>query len=59
MDGDFPVSAVLIIASVHDSQVAIPLAQLSEQFVTSAAQFLFCKLIEHQTEGGFWFAMLR
>ena len=35
MDGDFPVSAVLIIASVHDSQVAIPLAQLSEQFVTS------------------------
>jgi hypothetical protein len=35
VDGDFPVSAVLIIASVHDSQVAIPLAQLSEQFVTS------------------------
>jgi Zn-dependent metalloprotease len=25
----------------------------------SAAQFLFCKLIEHQTEGGVWFAMLR
>ncbi|MEN9576554.1 MAG: hypothetical protein RL514_4409 [Verrucomicrobiota bacterium] len=24
-----------------------------------AAQFLFCKLIEHQTEGGVWFAMLR
>ena len=24
-----------------------------------AAQFLFCKLIEHQTEGGFWFSMLR
>ena len=25
----------------------------------TAAQFLFCKLIEPQTEGGFWFAMLR
>ena len=27
--------------------------------LNSAAQFLFCKLIEHQTEGGFWFSMLR
>ena len=24
-----------------------------------AAQFLFCKFFEHQTEGGFWFSMLR
>ncbi len=24
-----------------------------------AGQFLFCKLIEPQTEGGFWFSMLR
>ena len=24
-----------------------------------AGQFLFCKLVEHQTEGGFWFSMLR
>ena len=35
MDGDFPVSAVLTSASVHDSQVAIPLAQMSAQRVTS------------------------
>lgn len=34
-DGDLPVSAVLTSASVHDSQVAIPLAQLSAQRVTS------------------------
>ena len=35
IDGDFPVSAVLTSASVHDSQVAIPLAQLTAQRVTS------------------------
>ena len=35
VDGDFPVSAVLTSASVHNSQVAIPLAQLSAQRVTS------------------------
>ena len=34
-DGDFPVSAVRTSASVHDSQVALPLAQLSAQRVTS------------------------
>ena len=34
-DGDFPVSAVLTSASVHDSQVAIPLAQMTAQRVTS------------------------
>ena len=35
IDGDFPVSAVLTSASVHDSQVAIPLARLTAQRVTS------------------------
>ena len=35
VDGDFPVSAVLTSASVHDSLVAIPLAQLTAQRVTS------------------------
>jgi len=35
IDGDVPVSAVLTSASVHDSQVAIPLAQQSAQRVTS------------------------
>ncbi len=35
VDGDVPVSAVLTSASVHDSQVAIPLAQMTAQRVTS------------------------
>jgi hypothetical protein len=35
IDGDIPVSAVLTSASVHDSQVAIPLAQMTAQRVTS------------------------
>lgn len=35
VDGDVPVSAVLTSASVHDSQVAIPLAQLTAQRLTS------------------------
>ena len=35
VDGDIPVSAVLTSASTHDSQVAIPLAQLTAQRVTS------------------------
>ncbi|MDD2710793.1 MAG: transposase [Verrucomicrobiae bacterium] len=34
IDGDIPVSAILTFASVHDSQVAIPLAQMSAQRVT-------------------------
>jgi hypothetical protein len=34
-DGEIPVSAVLTSASVHDSQVAIPLAEISAQRVTS------------------------
>jgi hypothetical protein len=35
VDGDIPVSAVLTSASVHDSQAAIPLAQMTARRVTS------------------------
>jgi hypothetical protein len=35
IDGDIPVSAILTSASVHDSQVAIPLAQMTAQRITS------------------------
>jgi hypothetical protein len=35
IDGDIPVSAILTSASVHDSQVAIPLAQMTFERVTS------------------------
>jgi hypothetical protein len=35
MDGDIPVSAFLTSASVHDSQVAIPLMQMSDERVLS------------------------
>lgn len=35
IDGDIPVSALLTSASVHDSQPAIPLAQMTAQRVTS------------------------
>lgn len=35
VDGDIPVSAILTAANVHDSQVAIPLAQMTLQRVTS------------------------
>jgi transposase len=34
-DGDIPISAVLTSASLHDSQAAIPLAQMSTQRVTN------------------------
>jgi transposase len=34
-DGDIPISAVLTSASLHDSQTAIPLAQMSAQRVTN------------------------
>ena len=33
LDGDIPVSAILTSASLHDSQVAIPLAQMSQERV--------------------------
>ena len=35
IDGDIPVSALLSSASMHDSQAAIPLSQLSVQRVTN------------------------
>jgi hypothetical protein len=35
IDGDLPVSAILTSAAIHDSQVAIPLAQMTAQRVTS------------------------
>lgn len=35
IDGDIPVSAILTSASLHDSQVSIPLAQKSDELVTS------------------------
>lgn len=35
IDGDIPVSSILTSASVHDSQVAIPLAQMSATRVTA------------------------
>ncbi|MDD2709426.1 MAG: transposase [Verrucomicrobiae bacterium] len=35
IDGDIPVSAILTSASLHDSQVSIPLAQMSNQRLTS------------------------
>lgn len=35
IDGDIPVSAILTSASLHDSQVAIPLAQMTDARVTS------------------------
>jgi len=35
IDGDIPVSAILTSASLHDSQVAIPLAQMTAERITS------------------------
>ena len=35
VDGDIPVSAILTSASLHDSQAAIPLAQMSSERVTN------------------------
>lgn len=35
IDGDIPVSAILSSASMHDSQAAIPLAQMSAQRITN------------------------
>jgi hypothetical protein len=35
IDGDIPVSAILSSASLHDSQVAIPLAQMTRERITS------------------------
>jgi hypothetical protein len=35
IDGDIPVSALLTSASLHDSQVAIPLSQMSRERITN------------------------
>jgi len=35
IDGDIPVSVILTSASLHDSQVAIPLAQMSAERLTN------------------------
>ena len=35
IDGDIPVSAILSSASLHDSQAAIPLAQMTDERITS------------------------
>jgi hypothetical protein len=40
MDGDIPISAVLTSASTHDSQVAIPLMQMSAQRVTALYELM-------------------
>jgi len=40
VDGDIPVSAILTSASVHDSQVAIPLAQMSAVWVTGLYELM-------------------
>lgn len=42
IDGDIPVSALLTSASVHDSQAAIPLAQMTAQRVTSLYDLMDC-----------------
>lgn len=42
IDGDIPVSALLSSASVHDSQVAIPLAQMTAQRVCSLYDLMDC-----------------
>ena len=35
VDGDIPVSAILTSASLHDSQAAIPLAQMTQERITN------------------------
>jgi hypothetical protein len=40
IDGDIPVSAILTSASLNDSQVAIPLAQMTAQRVTSLYELM-------------------
>ncbi len=58
IDGDIPVSVILTSASLHDSQVAIPPAQMSSERVTSLYDLMdsaydapqvhsFSKFLEH------------
>jgi len=48
IDGDIPVSAVLTSASPHDSQVAIPLAQMTAERVTSLYDLMDSAYDAHQ-----------
>ncbi len=56
-DGQIPISAVLTGANVHDSQVAIPLATLTAQRVTSLYDLMdsaydACEILEHSRSLG-------
>jgi hypothetical protein len=42
VDGDIPVSAVVTFASVHDSQVAIPLSQMSIKSTILISNIIIC-----------------
>jgi transposase len=48
IDGDIPVSAVLTSASLHDSQAAIPLAQMTAERVTSLYDLMDSAYDAHQ-----------
>jgi len=56
-DGQIPISGILTGASVHDSQVAIPLATMTAQRVTSLYDVMDCaydaaEILEHSRELG-------
>jgi hypothetical protein len=56
-DGELPISAVLTSASLHDSQVAIPLAAMSSQRVTYCYELMDSaydaqEILEHSREMG-------
>jgi len=48
VDGDIPVSAILTSASLHDSQVAIPLSQMSSTRVTNLYDLMDAAYDSHQ-----------
>jgi hypothetical protein len=41
IDGDIPVSAIITAASVHDSQVAIPLAQMKSESIANLYDLIY------------------
>jgi len=43
----------------HDPATMRVLSELSKRATPGPRNFFFCKFIERQTEGGFWFSMLR
>ena len=62
IDGDIPISAILSSASLHDSQVAIPLSQMSSKRVANLYDLMdaaydspeihsFCKSLGHVSTG--------